>query len=166
MYQFIKGQKIPSDYQKLFQKNSDGVEVITGERIDVILHLNNISKKEIRSFEEGNFDLYYSLVEDIPFLVFDFGSFRFDCNIKNIHERNKEDNAMFIYFVDSSDKTLKSMRFVGVKHEIIESLIEDTTKTEKYSKSAFERKVLAIQSVKSTNDIMKICKIKQTFKEN
>lgn len=164
MIKLSVGETVPSKYKDLIEENSSGAKMLTGENLETIAYLDNVSNEENSCFEDGRLVVSLTIIDSIPFLVFQFASFSFDCTVYDMEDREDCENRLTLLLVDSSNGLLKGIRILGLKHDFIKELKRLTKlNAQKSTREIFETKALMIMSKYSTSEIASKASIIQDF---
>lgn len=146
-----------------FLPQNDGLRLITCSPFIGLVGLYNIQKEEEIAFL-GSLVISYSLIDSIPFLVFDFGNgFILDTAIYNIETKDKMANSLNLFLVELNNKEVVETRVLGLDNAIIEALIKDTEKLN-CSFEQFSLKVTDLQEQYTSVDLVLQRSILQEFK--
>lgn len=106
------------------------ISMINSDFFDVVISYKNITQKEIQCWTKSSLTVSLYEKDSIPFIIFDFGSLKFDVNIvtnrmpeENLdYWLNSESRVVNIFWVDTDTGILLSRRSVGLNMEFADSI--------------------------------------------
>lgn len=106
------------------------IQPLEGGAFDVLMYMNSPSFNEKIQAKTGK--MRYAVFENssIPFFIVQFDSFSFDAsmNVLKIPEQKREEwislnaNGVTLFLIDSKTNIIKSIRFIGIEQDSIETL--------------------------------------------
>lgn len=136
MIKFETGQVFP--LSQYLNGGEVTVSHITNGLFDLVCVLSDLSSEEIAAFKKGKLSIYLYERENVPFIVYDFGSFTVDVTIEISKIKNDEDvdawlnadsNIMNLFLVEATTGILKANRFISVPLNFTEKIKDICEKT-------------------------------------
>ncbi len=141
------------------------ISVMEGGSFDLLMYMNNPSKKEIEAAKTGK--LMYAVFENmaVPFFCIEFrDAFSFDASL-NMHKVDKaqqeawldaEANAVNLILIDSRNNKIKSLRMIGLEPEAMSELKKSCRQQLSFYANHLEvdRAILKISAQYSTDDMI------------
>lgn len=163
---FNVGKKVEDGIAEVIREKSadDAIFMYEGIPLCALFVLKGMSQREISALSEGKFIVGVSVVNDIPFLVLDFGrGMSFEIVIPKLDMDDPNINAMKIIGIESNDLVVKSIRAVGLDPQIVQILIDATKKLQPLSVDEVMHKLNEVYARFDTAMIMKQSKKFQLF---
>ena len=147
MQRFCVGEEFPI-------KIKDGISAsFRGSRMDHLIGLNRISKKEVESFNSGEIKIYLSKVNDVIFLLTEIEGVLAVSDAPLLLDIIDEDYSpipkgdmsylLNIFLVDTSDNMLKGMRVIGLSNDlshklsiIVDGMMDKNLDLDEYAKTS------------------------------
>jgi len=161
MLDFKVNFPLPFEVKSLVQKADDDYAIaITNSPIQIYLVLKDITKREEIAFME-NLTIGVAVIKNIPFIVLDFGNgLSFDVAIKSIEEENDSSvNAINLLLIEKNGYTIKEIRALGLKNELIKRLQDGVKNIPKNVLEKFDDFCHDVYLEYSTEDILHKCEI-------
>ena len=167
---FVKysvGKRFPLE-QYLTGKEMN-LSMITSNFFNVFISLKNITQRELFAFRESSLTVSLFEMESIPYIIFDFGGWRFDVSIDSHRISNltkwltKKSNLVNMFLVDADSGILKAMRQIGLAIEMTENIRDICEKQIFIEANVVEKCHQKIYAEYSIIDMIKHAQLKQTF---
>lgn len=164
---FQVGKEVPEEYMDLLPSSYweiDSANAVSTSPLNIFIMLADIEKSEIDDFHSL---LRFGSVEidGIAFLVLRFKTMSFDCTVKNMATTSNKENAVNLILVDRANFTILGVRTLGVKEDIMQTLINNVISESRYSSDGEYRvNVNLIRNKYSTDDLLGMAKL-QSFVE-
>lgn len=160
MIKLTIGEKCDESYLK-YLDGTDTLKLLNNSPMDSLLTLSNITEHEKKAFH-GKFTIGLTIVEELPFLVFDFGLISFDTAIYEIGPNEPEENAMNLILIENNGNIIEGMRTIGVDVKIMELLLNHLKKNF-ISHAEYIARSIKIQRMYSTKQLLEKAVLKQHF---
>jgi len=125
------GERLPKDFEDivLAKDGKDFAVAITTSPMFLLVALNNTTPLEINIFRSGEIKIHLSIINEIPFLIVDYGNgLIFDASITKMESEDKYENALNIISLDYGDMKINGIRIFGLNPNFMETLIKYTNK--------------------------------------
>ena len=148
------------------------IAIMNQNFFDVLVCIVNPTKVERQAFRKGKLEVSLFEKDKIPFVIFSLeNDFRFDVTIEinKIAQftddwLNSNANVVNLFLVDAETRKLEAMRMIAFNRQIAETIRDICEQQTEVSPEIIATKIVTIQEIISSKDMIKNRIKKQLFK--
>lgn len=168
MEMYKVGSKFP--HNQYLHRGEITASMLNTSFFDVVCVLSSLTRQEKREWKKSKLSIALYEQLNVPFLVFDFGTWNFDVSI-NIHKvksqknienwLNSEGNTITLFLVSAETGNLEAMRYISIHSKIANKIREICKNQKAFPLEKIDINTQQIMLVKSTNEMLRESKLKQ-----
>lgn len=155
------GKKCDSAFASYLDKN-EGLKIDTSSPINALFILSNI-KEIVKECFQDKLIVAITIVDEIPFLIFEFGIMNFDAAVYRLDIQSSEENALNLLLIENNNDVIEGMRTIGLDETVMEPFFKQVKKN-KFSQEEFIGKVNKIQNKYTTRELLTMSVARQFLK--